>query len=453
MRRSSRVAAATDARTSALAPLPPPLVLRIFASLPLSDRGRAACVARGWRAVLAEPSLWTRLDLSRASGFAPERVTDALLRKLAAKARGQLQQLNVSGRPQYLKATTLLQVVGANAGSLLELHVDQLVLPGDCLATLLDLKVLDALARAAPRLRILGADAECTWQEAPLLMRAEPPLAPLQLRDLSVNFSDEGFGGLNRVTPFAAALADATLHPTLEHVSVWMADLKCPQVTDALVDALLSRPQLRELALKTCRRPAPAPLARLLQSSALARLEIHRVQGSRLFDEAGAALVADALLNNTTLEQLLLFDARLCSDVPAACVLLRALVGHPSLRKLVLLGEAPPLDGRAALGSVLAALVAADAPALHELCLYGSDLGDNGLAPIVNALRHIHHLRKLDLRNTRSRDMFIFTRLLPAVQTNASLRELKCCDDSGGLIESAAAVEAEKLVRSRPPHG
>ena len=46
------------------ASLPLPLVQRIFLALPPDSRGRACCVCRAWRDVLAEPSLWTRLDMS-----------------------------------------------------------------------------------------------------------------------------------------------------------------------------------------------------------------------------------------------------------------------------------------------------------------------------------------------------------------------------------------------------
>jgi hypothetical protein len=47
--------------------LPLPLARRIFLALPVDARGRASCVCRAWRDVLAAQSLWTRLDMSDVS--------------------------------------------------------------------------------------------------------------------------------------------------------------------------------------------------------------------------------------------------------------------------------------------------------------------------------------------------------------------------------------------------
>jgi hypothetical protein len=41
-----------------------PLAQRIFLALPPDARGRASCVCRAWRDVLAETALWTSLDMS-----------------------------------------------------------------------------------------------------------------------------------------------------------------------------------------------------------------------------------------------------------------------------------------------------------------------------------------------------------------------------------------------------
>ena len=70
------------------ASLPLPLAHRVFLALPVDARGRASCVCRAWRDALAEPSLWTRLDLSdvRVEG---QRFLD-VLRGAAGRARNQL---------------------------------------------------------------------------------------------------------------------------------------------------------------------------------------------------------------------------------------------------------------------------------------------------------------------------------------------------------------------------
>jgi len=56
-----------DAATFASLPLP--LAQRIFLALPADARGRASCVCRAWRDALAEPALWTRLDMSLVRAF------------------------------------------------------------------------------------------------------------------------------------------------------------------------------------------------------------------------------------------------------------------------------------------------------------------------------------------------------------------------------------------------
>lgn len=157
--------------------------------------------------------------------------------------------------------------------------------------------------------------------------------------------------------------------------------------------------------------------------------------------------MADALRANTTLQVLDLHDAHLCYNVPAACVVLRVLAGHPSLRQLELQDETP--DDSAAVGAALAALLTADTPALHTLHLRGLQLLSRGLAPIMDALPQNHHLRSLDISRTDASQAFGRDRMLPAVRANTSLRALHCGDDRRALFPAEA--EAQQLVRSRPP--
>jgi hypothetical protein len=118
-RRSESVATAGEHASSTLLPLPLSLVLHIFSLLPADARACAACVWRGWGAVLSERSLWLCLDLSPSSGVRIL-VTDAVLVGAAAKARGQLAALDVSDC-DYVTFDALLAVVQANAGALREL--------------------------------------------------------------------------------------------------------------------------------------------------------------------------------------------------------------------------------------------------------------------------------------------------------------------------------------------
>ena len=267
------MAAPTEPRSSALAPLPQALVHRIFALLPADSRARAACVAPAWRDALAEPALWTRLDLSRQSGVAVE-VTDAVLCGAARRAQGQLSRLDLSDRFN-LETPALLETLAANAGSMRELRVDPAY--WDFSISLdTNLATFEALVAAAPHLRTLDADVHVSWEDAPRVLRAEGALGPLRLRHLKVVFfseedepedsddvEDPPPGGIERVRPVAELLDDTALQPTLSDLTVCGADLLQPEVMDALADVVLAR-QLRNLALERCSPPAAASLARLI---------------------------------------------------------------------------------------------------------------------------------------------------------------------------------------------
>jgi hypothetical protein len=411
--------AAGEGRISAdpltFASLPLPLAHRIFLALPVDARACAACVCRAWRDVLADPALWTRLDLSGRCGVEPRHATFALMH--GARARGLLYRLDLSG--VGCPTEPLLEVLAANAGSLRELRVSYFDSNSSLTAT------VEALVAAAPMLQGVEArETSCTWEEAPRVMRTEPPFALLRLSTLAVSFADQDEPrGMERVGPFLSALADVTLQPALLRVDFYSADTAQPALMGALVDAALSR-RLRELTLENCTPPAAAPLARLLTEGSLKYLHLRSENPETpLLDAAGAALVAGALRVNTTLTSLLLLQTGLCRDMDAACTLLAALVGHPSLRYFSLTDEGP-LDDVGALAAALAALVAADAPTLEELNCSDNALGDAGLAPIVEALACNNHLHTLDISRNDASDPF--KRVLRALLAkHASLRELQ----------------------------
>jgi hypothetical protein len=392
------------------ASLPLALACLVFLALPPHARGRASCVCRAWRDVLADPALWTRLDMSDVRVEKQRFV--AVLRGAAARARGELCHLDISRG--FLNRDVLLPVLTANAGSLRDLHV--------C-SSKFTKSAVEAVMAAAPSLQVLTTERVwCTWADAPLLLRAEPPFASVQLRCLDANFADADgfFGRMQRLGPFAAALADAALQPALSEVCVRQADTAQPAVMGSLVDAVLAR-RLRELCLKECTPPAAAPLTRLLAEGSLVALEIGLSGVPVLFDAAGAALVATALRVNTTLTKLKLRHANLCSDMRVASTLLGALVGHTSLRELwVTHDSATTAKDRIAFGAALAALIAADAPALHVFSCSNNSLGDAGLAPIVEALAHNRHLRELKLGFNDVSKVFARERLLPEVRANTT---------------------------------
>ena len=103
-------------------------------------------------------------------------------------------------------------------------------------------------------------------------------------------------------------------------------------------------------------------------------------------------------------------------------------------------------DGdRAAVGAALGALVrgASGGAALTRLDVSLCDLGDEGLAPLCDALPAATTLRSLCATDNGLSHAFAAARLLPAVRANSSLCALSLEHDS------AAAHDAEALVAHR----
>jgi hypothetical protein len=431
------------------ASLPLLLAHRIFLALPVDARGRASCVCRAWRDALDDPSLWTRLDMSAVlvEEDEAERFLAVFLGAVG-RARGQLCHLQLS--QQYVGLNVLQPVLTANAGSLRELHLGFIRARSNGRVHD-DVPSIESAMAAAPQLQVLTTEnVACKWEDAPRMLRAEALFALLQMRrNLSVGFTHEDYpavGGMERVGQFAAALADATLQPALSHVCVLDADTAQPALMGALVDAALAR-RLPELMFLNCTPPAAAPLARLLAGNSLVTLHFNPFRWPFL-EAADTALVAGALRVNTSLTKLVLGNAGLYIDNG---VILGALVGHPSLCELRIFGENTTVERRATFGAAFAALIAADAPALHFFVCFNNSLGDAGLAPIVEALALNHHLRELHLSGNGMSEAFARERLLPAVRANTTLWDLRCADQDDEPVPPAAA-EADELVRLRGQH-
>ena len=461
------MAAASKLHTATLASLPLPVTQQILTLLPPDERGRAACVCRAWRDALAGPLLWTCLDFSektfyfyRAHSGEFRRLNhDALLLGASARAHGQLCKLDVSSPLFEVAHDTLHTVVAANAGSLRELRVYRAFA---CATHDLHtgFVTLDSLVAAAPLLRVLHAEeVSSTYEEALILMRAEGRWAPVRMCSLkATSLTAVGLCAVEDFISLAAALEDVALQPTLSTLAVNFADTARPEVMGALADAAISR-RLFDLTFQCCTAPAPAPLARLLRFGALRKLSfVATLDDAPLFDTAGAALVGDALRATTVLVSLRLEGLRHI-DCAAAVELVRALVSHTSLSSLSVSfsdeeEHGVPCAEVAALCTELGALVAADAPALLKLDLrVASTFEGEGLAPIVDVLRHNRHLRELTMWNHRMSESFACGRLLPAVTANTGLQLLLCTTHAGGDGDHdagrAAVEEAEQLVNRR----
>jgi hypothetical protein len=409
------MAAEAELPPCAFVTLPLPLVHHVFSQLPVDARARAACVSRGWCHVLLERSLWTRLNLSPSSGVRVP-VTDAVLAGAARKARGQLTALDVSDC-EAVSFEALLAVVRANAGALRELCVGSRT---DRMRQTLNTQRVESLLLAAPQLVACHSHL-LEWisaADARRMLRNEPPYQPLRLRTLRVYFVD----GTHEASVREVA-ADVAAHASLQRVELQRAPLLTLAALDAVVDAALAR-QLVRLSFWGCDlSPASAPaLARLLSSDTLKELTI--VQTENLLDGPSATLLCDALRANSTLTSL---SIRMYvwhnADAPAA--LLGALTGHRSLRKLILPNITVAEAVRPAAGAALGALVAANAPALTELDVSNSALGDAGLRPLFDALPANTHLRVLDISFIYLSAAFARDVLLPAVRADTSLRKLR----------------------------
>jgi hypothetical protein len=429
----------------ALSQLPLSVVLHIFSLLPVDCRLRCAEVCRGWRAVVSERSVWTRLDLSATSGVhAPLRYDlnfDSLLRCASARAGGGVQALQVQMHTVTHQA--LLEVAATNAGALRELHASDDITLGFTPAE------AEALCGAAPLLHAFFADLACDEtgiQTVRRALRNEAPFGPLRVVRLNAHLNNEDEGG---VMAFAA---DVAAHASLTRLTLHRAPLYTPAALDAVVDAALAR-RLHAVVLDSCRlTPASAPaLARLLGGGATSALRHVALKGDTLLTAPAARELAAALRANSTLTSLSIDSASVFHDPAAAAELLDALTGHVSLRVLSLHDNAMAAAHQAAAGALLGALLAANTPALKQLDVSYCFLGDDGLRPLFEALPANTHLWALFCSGNDSSDAFAADVLLPAVRANASLRMLSA---QGGFEPlGPAARDAEALVAGRRGEG
>ena len=316
---------------------------------------------------MATRSLWTRLDLSRASGVRHP-VSDAVLRGAAARAGGELVLLNLD----ECSATThdaRLEVVAANGGSLRKLF---------CLSTswheVGNALAVAALARAAPKLQVFKTAARGYLGVVISMLCREAPFQALCLTRLYVAATAAEVQDPVVTRAFAAALSG---HASLQMLVFTELPLGVPEVCSTVAAALLSLPKLERLHFVRCGlTPASVvAFAQLLRVTELVAFSIDN-GGMQLLDAPAAEQLAGALASNHRLVgvQLSCVDLWRCNT--AAATLLRAFTAHPSLQTVFLYGNDPPTLSVAS--TALGALVFANAPALQALNVYGSNFGDAG---------------------------------------------------------------------------
>jgi hypothetical protein len=421
------------------ASLPHALALNIHSRLPVDARARAACVCRGWCTTLADVSLWTRLDLSPASGVTCS-VNDAVLFVTAARARGGLEALNVSDCSQ-VSPEALLTVVTSNAGALRGLQATRAIV--DLGFALRD---AEALLRAAPMLRSCDLSLHCHNDEAPRVLRNEPPFGAVRNLSLTVvmPYFDTGDQGMPAIVEAVAASR------SLRKFGLRHAVLGNTGAIAALFDALLAQRVLGLSSLYCCQLgdADPPALARLLAGNTL--LELHMTRGSvPLGAPPSVTLLRDALRANSTLTAVSLhdIDSRYDGDAGFTMSLLNALTAHARLRSVRLHFRSSQQPEKVlACGAALGALVAADAPALTELDVSDIGLLDVCMGALMDALPHNTHLLTLNCSCNVLSAVFVRERLLPAVRANTSLRSLV----AGG---TPAEQEAMALVAARTAAG
>jgi hypothetical protein len=453
-------AADADDPPLTLVALPELVVSRIFSLLHVDVRLRCREVCRGWRAALAQRSLWTHLDLTTVvheprqpaaiMANAPPPLYDALLRCAAACASGGLQSLDVSARPSardvyrsapLVSREALLEVAAANAGSLRELR--QLT-PGFGA----DVETARQLLAAAPLLRTLALDLKVFMPDAAeydalrSALRNEAPFGSLRVSHLDALIYQEDEAA---VLAFAV---NAAAHASLAHVVLRQVSLRTPASVISLVDSLLAVRQLQTLDLFYCIFPlvsAPA-LMRLLGTSTLTSFSCAGIfaTGEGMFP---AGVLAAALRANTTLTALDLCDNGLFEDAASAAEVLGALHGHRCLRSLTIYEDVLEEAGEA-----FGLLIAADAPALTYLEV-GSGEGDAGLSPLLAALPLNTHLRSLKWCWYGISEALVNDVLLPSVRDNSGLRHFEFAHDHRREAEARhpGVLEAEALVAQRPP--
>ena len=374
--------------------LPEPVLRVIMLALPVDERARAACVCRGWRAFLADVSLWQVLDLTGAGGVGAERVTENLVRGAVARAAGELREISFHRVPDLDVRTLLVAVVVSDGAELQQLNTD----------VKLHVRHLQAIFAAAPRLQVLSADVRDTCAALLPFLRNDAPYGAMRISGLQV-WCDHAAAA--DVLSLAAALVS---HESLNRVIL----RHFAHGLNALVDAVAER-RVSWLQLLDCAFDAQSllALARLLQRGSLTKLDVVAVG----LPDACVHVLCAALRTCHTLTQLALrvgvFPSLRLVDAAAAL---------PALSKLDLCSSR--MHDRAAFGRALGALIGANPPSLRTILLLGCRLGDEGMAPVLDGLAANTHLRELDCTHNNLSEAFKRDRLAPALAALAARAHL-----------------------------
>lgn len=302
--------------------------------------------------------------------------------------------------------------------------------------------------RRCPTVRELHAGIDTHFlDEACRVLRCEGEYGPMKVTTLYL----DNLPRVRTEEALDALMMALRSHTTVRSLYLRSVDLSGGDRLRTLVDtALANGDQLLSLAECGFQDACLPQLARLLRDTRVLR-KLTLSDDPRLFADAAQEHVhafAAALRECHALATLKLKNCGLfAGDAAAGMVVLRGVARHASLQTLDLFSSDVPFANRAAVGAALATLLddGASPPALKSLHLSFCRLGDEGLAPLAAALSRCTHLQGLYIGRCGASDAFIATQLLPAVQSNTSLRDLRLTsrdivDDPASVVESLVAM-------------
>ena len=252
--------------------LPRPLAFAIFALLPADQRLRCSEVSRAWRALLADTSLWTCLNLS---GI---RFSEALFRAAVAKAGGQLRLLDVTGHgtrcTSFFPMPILLDALASNAATLKRLLTN--CFPWYTAAEVEQIVEAAPLSVCCLNARTYNVELACRY------LRNEPPYEQLRLTGLFVPC-----GGQLSLESLEALCTDLLKHPSLTHIGISNASLGTAAAMRVFVNAVItSRVTILSLVACGCTRACVPELTRLVSAGVVRTMVLNN--GDVQLFEAGA---------------------------------------------------------------------------------------------------------------------------------------------------------------------
>ena len=456
-----------ERRVDPLCWLPLHCVLDVLSRLSPRERLLAMAVSRSWRAAVCSPLLWKDVDLTSAAET--RRVNDALLAAVVEKAAGTLEQLSVTvrfegdednaeamlpreaapdGRSVSVAAVRdAVQHAGAFLSHLAVFCPPLKLSPPYCPPPGVVHSLLDA---ASESLISLYSDAEGSPSEVQAMLRTtrDPPFGKLCLRRLLIrgNLEEED------AATFIPLLTGLAGHSSLKELVLRGKFLLTFAVVGSLVDVVIAN-GITALRLEWCalEPPSMVHIARLVTLGQLNYLyiclgNVVDLPLLNMADErASCEAFCAALRSNTSITTLALIDVVLWVDTAAGEAIITALFGHPSIRNLSFHSNVVvEADEQIAVGTILARLLIADSQCLHLLDLAWCALGDDGMRPIVDALRSNTHLLDFFCSHNGLTPLFARDVLSPALAVNASLRSLMI-DNNPSVPE---LVQAEAQVAS-----